>query len=160
MRRQFLVLDMNRDGYISDKDVQLFVRSLVNLKSIPKEEEGAVFKELTSVWMFGNGLEEGVAYDWGEFLDLMKKLVDDPTTANDKVRSYGKALFKIMDADKTNHVTHEKLAELVAASNLNFSLDKRTFNFDRLDLNRDGVISLEEWLVGLEESLLSETTFT
>lgn len=159
MRRQFLTLDMNRDGYISSKDVQLFVRSLVNLRSISQEEGREIFKDLMSVWLFGNELDEETSYNWGEFLTLMRKMLSDPVTAKDKVRAYGNALFKIMDTNKNNKITQSELAELIAASNLNFSLDKRVFSFERQDTNHDGSISLEEWLAGLEESLLSESPF-
>lgn len=154
MKKQFLALDIDRDGYITEDDVILLASTLASMKEMTEQQEADILKELRGLWLFGQELQGDVSFHWAQFLDSMRTFIITPT-ARQRVRSYGEFLFKIIDANGDGSASKEEIQGLVVSGGLNFTLTEGLFD----NIERDsakGEVTLQEWLDGLEDFMFTD----
>ena len=154
MKRQFLALDIDRDGYITEDDVILLASTLASMKKMTEQQEADILKELRGVWLFGQELEGGISFHWAQFLESMRTFVVTPT-ARQRVRSYGEFLFRIIDTNEDGSASKEEVKGLVLGGGMNFTLTEGLF--ENLEKDSDkGDVTLQEWLKGLEDFMFTD----
>ena len=154
MKRQFLALDIDRDGYITEDDVILLASTLASMKKMTEQQEADILKELRGVWLFGQELEGGISFHWAQFLESMRTFVVTPT-ARQRVRSYGEFLFRIIDTNRDGSASKEEVKGLVLGGGMNFTLTEGLFENIEKDSDK-GDVTLQEWLKGLEDFMFTD----
>ena len=156
MKKQFLALDIDRDGYITEDDVILLASMLASLKEMTKEQEAEILRELRGLWLFGQELEGDVSFHWAQYLESMRTFVATPT-ARQRVRSYGEFLFKIIDTNGDGSASKEEIRGLVLGGGVNFTITEGLFENIEKD-SAKGEVTLQEWLQGLEDFMFTDKT--
>ena len=156
MKKQFLALDIDRDGYITEDDVILLASTIASMKEMTRDQEAEILRKLKGLWLFGIELEGKASFHWAQFLDRMRTFVATPT-ARQRVRSYGEFLFKIIDTNGDGRASREEISGLVKHGGLNFTITEGLFeNIKKDSANED--VTLEEWLQGLEDFMFTDKT--
>lgn len=148
--RLFALHDLNRDGVINRADFEDYARMIAATRGwgTDSPEYNELFGRFLTFW---NGLEQiaksrGVRHvtlnEWFEHWD---QLLNTKGQYEQVIEPIGRMIFTILDQDGDGSVTFNEYAATFKYSGLDE--DDAGPAFKRLDLNRDGKLSVDEILV-------------
>ncbi|KAI8866758.1 EF-hand, partial [Ramicandelaber brevisporus] len=129
----FKMLDKDGDGSITSEELAGFLRSLGHVSEF---EEKQLIEYVKSVDSNHNGMLE-----FDEFMEL---IVGGGSADNEEKEL--RETFKMFDKDGNGAIDAEEMVELMGYIGEDIDLDAAKELVQAFDSNKDGVISMDEWL--------------
>ena len=144
MKTRFEQLDVDKSGFITDKDLKLLAESFVIHKKAAGDAIDHYYKIIYNIWGCGLG-DRGKPVNKDEFAENMKKLLEKPDYKK-RVNDYADLVFDVVDTDSDGVITYEEMSHFMKTS-AHMSDDMVDLFFKDADISKDGKIQHWEYEV-------------
>lgn len=150
MRNRFKLLDVNKDGFFDNSDIDLIARNIAKFRGLPPEEFFMEeYKQLLRKITLIDSLSDGpkpIPED--EFVEKSRIFVSH-SDARFRIEELGNAVFDLVDANHDQKVTFEEIDAYYRAYSANDQLINEMF--EKIDINRDGIIERQECIKAFQD---------
>ncbi|MFE7528363.1 EF-hand domain-containing protein [Kitasatospora sp. NPDC057542] len=148
INRQFDILDITHDGFISEDDFQTLARNVRGLRDdLDPKTAAKIDKAFADWWKHFQRVADSDGdgkVTREEFLAAIEHGMDQDRDYVDQMVIVPRIIFQTADTDGTGELTHAQMARVYKAIGINAKFSKEMF--DRIDLDGNGRISLDEFL--------------
>ena len=142
MKTRFEQLDVDKSGFITDKDLKLLAKSFVMHKKATGDAIDHYYKIIHNIWGCGLG-DGGKPVNKDEFADNMKKLLEKPDYKR-RVNDYANLVFDVVDTDNDGVITYEEMSRFMKTI-AHMSDEMVDLFFKEADISKDGKIQYWEY---------------
>ena len=142
MKTRFEQLDVDKSGFITDKDLKLLAESFVMHKKATGDAIDRYYKIIHNIWGCGLG-DGGKPVNKDEFADNMKKLFEKPDYKR-RVNDYANLVFDVVDTDSSGVITYEEMSHFMKTI-AHMSDEMVDLFFKDADISKDGKIQHWEY---------------
>ncbi|KAI0209462.1 Sarcoplasmic calcium-binding protein [Lamellibrachia satsuma] len=143
MKTYFNRIDFDKDGAITRADFEGMANRFNETGKLTSDRQADMMTTLTDVWdKYLSVLGGGTAIHQSQFVELMEKLINDPTM-KDVVKGPLPLFFHCVDSNDDHLIDEAEYKKFFEILGLDTSL--ATAAFQAIDTNKDGNISLDEF---------------
>jgi len=140
MKRVFLLLDSDKDGELTSKDLNLIAERCIKVGHLKGDEAADIKKKCA--WVYGQYMNaDGGPTTFNEMLTNMKKAGKEHLSKTCKM--FFPLFFAMIDTDQDGFISHKEYAVFGSLLAVNEVDAKKAF--EKIDLDKDGKISKEEF---------------
>ena len=151
----FQLFDFNHNGFIQQDDFMNIADNMTIIKAATMEEEDAlsIRKLMERAWVNLSGSDAGPKYkislpQWLDFAN--DKIVNcGEKTYHQNINYMVKFIFRYFDDNKDNYLSIQEYMAMLVSFRAEFHTAHKSFNI--LDVNGDGLISMEELSIAVRD---------
>ncbi|XP_013402415.2 luciferin-binding protein-like [Lingula anatina] len=152
MRTVFKRLDANADGYMTKEDYVITAQALIDYLGLTGKEAERILNERLRVWEGIAGDKTRITVD--EYCQDILSFLNDRRFREELCYTVIRAEFNAIDIDGDGFISKEEHAAYFYS--LNIPTESSKDDFDVLDSNKDGLVSIDEFAEGFLEFWLTE----
>ena len=154
----FAMLDVNNDGHITIEDYELLVKRFKEEDNWSDQAADA-FKNKLLVSVAKFGFKQDTSWNLEQYKDIVVSMADKPEV-QEAFKEMLKTYFDAFDSDKNGYLSPDEWLRMMKLLRYPDPEKHAKESFDLVDINKDGQISLEEYLaINMEYWLTGENQY-
>ena len=155
----FKMFDMDNDGSITQRDLVRVVNACTAQRGWQSGEKDykSLYNHFISIWetmLESADKNNDEMLSLNEILELQDNLLEDPETYDRMINGVGAAIFSTFDTNSDGRLSLKEYADFYRVMGLD--VEFATLIFDQLDLDKNGIISIDELLILLDQFFTSQ----